>query len=38
VNECAKNGKGKAIFVENSEDISGQVINLLAQALTPCLD
>lgn len=38
INESAKAGKGKAIFIKDNGDMQGSVISLLNAALTPYLD
>jgi len=36
--ECANTGGGKSVFVNDDEDVTGTIIGLLDQALTPNLD
>ena len=36
--ESAVKGKGKSIFVNDEDDVSGAIIGLLDCALSPCLD
>lgn len=38
MNECAKAGKGKSIILGDDDDVSGNIISLLDNALSPCLD
>ncbi len=38
INECAKAGKGKSLFIEDNDDMQGSIISLLKASLTPFLD
>ncbi len=34
---CAEKGKGKAIFIQDDENVSAKIIELLDTVLTPCI-
>jgi len=35
---CARQGKGRSLFVGDQDDISGKIVSLLEQTLSPVAD